>query len=185
MKSGKATGPSEVDSEMIIASGDTRIKVKVELCQRVLDSRGIPEEWKTCVVVPIFKGKRDVMCCGAYRRVKLLEHAMKIVERVLKKRIRCLVNMNKMQFGFMPVRGTIDAPFILRRMQEEHEDKGKKLYMCFVDLEKAFNRVSRKVMEWAMRKKKVPEVMVKAVMSLYDGAKTKVNGDQVYRMNFL
>ena len=47
----------------------------------------MPEEWKTSVVVPIFKGKRDVMDCGAYRGVKLLEHAMKIVERVLEKRI--------------------------------------------------------------------------------------------------
>ena len=46
--------------------------------------------------------------------------------------------------------------------------------MCFVDLEKAFDRVSRKVVKWVMRKKKVPEVMVTAVMSLYDGAKTKV-----------
>ena len=174
MKLGKATRPLEVDSEMIIASGVTGIKVMVELFQQVLDSRGMPKKWKISVVVPIFKGKGDVMSCGAYRGVKLLEHAMKIVERVLEKRIRCLVNMNKMQFGFMPGRGTIDAQFILHRMQEKYQDKGKKLYMCFIDLEKAFERVLRKVMEWAMRKKKVLEVMVKAVMSLYDGAKTKV-----------
>ena len=32
--------------------------------------------------------------------------------------------------------------------------------MCLVDLEKAFDRVSRKVVEWAMRKKSIPEVMV-------------------------
>ena len=44
MKSGKATGPSEVDSEMIIASGNTGVKVMVELCQRVLDGRGMPKE---------------------------------------------------------------------------------------------------------------------------------------------
>ena len=37
--------------------------------------------------------------------------------------------------------------------------------MCFVDLEKAFDRVPRKVLEWAM---------VGAVMSLYEGAKTRV-----------
>ena len=52
----------------------------MELCQRVLDGRGMPDEWKTSVIVPIFKGKGDVMSCGSYRRVKLLEHAMKIVE---------------------------------------------------------------------------------------------------------
>ena len=46
--------------------------------------------------------------------------------------------------------------------------------MCFVDLEKAFDRVPRRVMEWAMRKKGLPEILVKAVMSLYEGAETKV-----------
>ena len=127
MKSGKATGPSEVDFKMIIASGDTCIKVMVELCQRVLDDRGMPEERKTNVVVPIFKAKGDAMSCGAYRGVKLLKHAMKIVERVLDKRIRCLLNINKMQFGFMYGRGTIDALFILRRMQKKDQGKGKKL----------------------------------------------------------
>ena len=70
---------------------------------------------------------------------------MKIVERVLEKRIRCLVNMNKMQCGFMPGRGTIDALFILCIMQEEYQDRGKKQYMCFVDLEKAFDRVPKKL----------------------------------------
>ena len=46
--------------------------------------------------------------------------------------------------------------------------------MCFVDLEKAFDRVPRKVMEWALRKKGLTEVMVQAVMSLHEGAMTKV-----------
>ena len=50
-----------------------------------------------------------------------------------------------MQFGFMPERGAIDAVFILRGMQEEYHAKGKKLYMCFVDLDKAFDKVPRKV----------------------------------------
>ena len=31
--------------------------------------------------------------------------------------------------------------FIVRRMQEEYQKKDKKLYMCFVDMEKAFDRV--------------------------------------------
>ena len=61
----------------------------------------MPEEWKTSVVVPTFKGKGDEMSCSAYRGVKLLEHATTIVKIVLEKIIRCLVNMNhnKTQFG--------------------------------------------------------------------------------------
>ena len=46
--------------------------------------------------------------------------------------------------------------------------------MCFLDLEKAFDRVPRKVLEWATRKRGIPKVTVRAVMSLYEGAKTRV-----------
>ena len=132
MKSGKATGPSEVSVEMIVASGEIGVKVMMELCQHILDEREMSDEWKTSVIVPIFKGKGNVMSCGSYREVKLLEHAMKIVERVLERRIRTLVNLNKMQFGFMPGKGTVDAIFIVRRMQEKYQKKGKKLYLCLV-----------------------------------------------------
>ena len=44
MRSRKATGPSEVSVEMIVASGEIGIKVMMELCQRVLDGRGMPDE---------------------------------------------------------------------------------------------------------------------------------------------
>ena len=79
-----------------------------------------------------------------------------------------------MQFGFMPGRGTTDALFVVQRMQEEYRDNKKELYMCFVDIEKAFDRLPRNVVEWAIRKKCLPEVIVRAVMSLYHGAQTKV-----------
>ena len=55
MKFGKAARPSERNVEMIIASGEIGIAMLMELCQRVLDGRGVPEEWKTSVLVPIFK----------------------------------------------------------------------------------------------------------------------------------
>ena len=57
MKIGKAAGPSE----------SIGIDVMVELCQRVLDGKGMPDEWVLSVVIPIFKGKGDAMSCGAYR----------------------------------------------------------------------------------------------------------------------
>ena len=45
--------------------------------------------------------------------------------------------------------------------------------MCFIDMEKTFDRVPKKVMEWAIRKKRLSKVMVWAAMNLYDGAKTR------------
>ena len=174
MKQGKAAGLSEVTTEMIVAGGRIAEKVMLRLCKRVLDGKEIPNEWKTSVVVPTFKGKEDVMNCGSYRGVKLLENGMKIIERVLERRIRALIDFDDAQFGFMPGKGTIDALFLVRRLQEEHRAKDKKMYMCFVDLEKAFDRVPRRVMEWATRNKSLPKILAKAVMSLYERAETKV-----------
>ena len=46
-----------------------------------------------------------------------------------------------------------------------------------MNLEKAFCSVSGKVLEWVFRKKEIPEVLVRSVMSLYEGAKTRVRVD--------
>ena len=83
MKLRKAYGLSKVSMEMINASGKVGIDVMMKLVQRVLD------------------GKGDVMNCKAYRGVKLLEHGIKIIEMLLEKRIRTLVAVDDMQFGFL------------------------------------------------------------------------------------
>ena len=54
-----------------------------EICQRVLDGFGMPVEWTLSIVVPIFMGKGNIRKYSRYGAVKLLEHRMKVVERVL------------------------------------------------------------------------------------------------------
>ena len=43
-----------------------------------------------------------------------------------------MVKVDEMQFDFMPGKGTIDAEFILTRLQEKYFDKEKKLYKNYV-----------------------------------------------------
>ena len=74
-----------------------------------------------------------------------MDQCLKVVERIVETLIRDIVRIDDMQFGFMPGRGTIDAIFILRRIQENYLAKKLPLYVSFVDLENAFDRVSRKV----------------------------------------
>jgi len=99
---------------------------------------------------------------------------MKVVERIFEHKIWQQIDIDDMQLAFMKGTGTTDAIFIVREMQENFRVKGKKLHFWFVDLEKAFDRVPREVIRWAMPKLGVEEWLVSAVMSMYTGAKTVV-----------
>ena len=49
------------------------------------------------------------MECVCYREIKLVEHAMKVIERIFEHRIRQQIVIDDMQFGFMKGKGTTDA----------------------------------------------------------------------------
>ena len=61
----------------------------------------------------------------------------------MERRLRRKVNIDNIQFGFMPGKGTVDAIFIVRQLQERFLEKKKDLFYVFVDLEKVFDRVPR------------------------------------------
>jgi len=123
---------------MIQTTGEIGTQWILELCNGIVKEGCIPEDWKSSVVLPVCKGKGDPVECGSYRGIKLLEHAVKVVERIFEDRIQKQIGIDDMQFGFIKGKGTIDAIFIVRQMQEKFLAKGKKLYFGFVDLEKAF-----------------------------------------------
>ena len=61
---------------------------------------------------------------------------MKILERIVDGLIRQLVSIDDSQFRFVPGRGTTDAIFVVRQLQEKYLAANNRLYMAFVDLEK-------------------------------------------------
>ena len=99
---------------------------------------------------------------------------MKVMVHILATIIRTQVDINAMQFGFVPGTGTNNAIFILRQVHEKYLDKHKDLYFAFVDLEKAFDRVPRKVLWWALRKVGVDEWLIRTIQAMYSNAKSSV-----------
>ena len=80
---------------------------------------------------------------------------MKVFERVKKQKIRGMVDIDAMQFGFVTGKSTMDAMFIALQL------------FAFVDLQKAFDSVPRKVIKLNMRKLGVNKWLIKAVMAMY------------------
>ena len=77
----------------------------------------------------------------------------------------------------MSGKGTVDAIFIVRQLQKFME-KRKDIFYVFVDLEKAFDRVPRDVVRWALRQLGVEEWLVQTVMVMYEKARTTVRTKQ-------
>ena len=174
MKTGKAAGPTGLTTEMMKAGGESSMIEFTKVLADVWKKEKIPEEWKRSHTVTIYKGKGDPLQCNSYRGIRLLEHPMKVMEKVLEKRLREIVNIDEMQRGFMKGRSTTDAIHVLRQLQEKYLEKKKTLFHVFVDLEKAFDRVPREVIVWALRRQGVPEKLIALVMSLYEGSSSCV-----------
>ena len=177
LKIGKAPGPTGVVSEMMKAAGGFGSRWMTDLMNNIVKEGCIPDDWRKSILVPVYKEKSDPLVWGSYRAIKLLEQPMKVLERVLEKRIRCKVSNHNIQYGFMPGKGTTNAIFIMQQVQEKHQAKKKKLYYAFVDLEKAFDRVPREVVRWALCKLGVDEWLIRTVMALYTEACTIVRID--------
>ena len=92
---------------------------------------------------------------------------MKLYEKVLEDRLREELQIGSWQFGFVGGRFTIDAIFIMRQLQEKYKEKKKRLN------EKAFDRISREIIEWTFSRRKAPEKMMRMVMLLYEEATSK------------
>ena len=156
-------------------SGERGIELLIELTESVVRNGLIPGEWQESIILNLYKGKGDALDRGNYRGLKLTDQVMKLIEHVLEEKIRQMVNIDEMQFGFVPGKGTTDAIFIIRQLQEKYLAVNKPLYFAFVDLEKAFDRVPRKVIWWAMRKLGVEEWAIQVVQGImYRNAKSRV-----------
>ena len=174
MKVGKAPGPSGIVMEMIRAAGDMGASMIRDLAPAIICDSKVPSDWEQSFIVCLYKGKGDALergnCCG----LKLTEQVMKVLERIVDSLNRQLVSINDSQFGFIPGRGTTDAIFVVRQLQEKYLAAKKRFYMAFVDLEKAFDRVPRKVIWWVLRKLGMEEWIVRLVQGMYANARSSV-----------
>ena len=126
MKVNKASGPSGITCDLFKSAGRTGIEQITKVFQQILDTEICPEEWKDSTTLPFYKGKGDPLQCGKYRGIRLLEHGMKLWEKVLDGRLKEMVRISDNQFGFSSGRTTTDPIFMLRLIQQKYTEKEEK-----------------------------------------------------------
>ncbi|KAK3510916.1 hypothetical protein QTP70_025542 [Hemibagrus guttatus] len=139
---GKAPGVDEIRPEYLKSLDVVGLSWLTHLCNIAWWSGTVPLDWATGVVIPLFK-KGDRRVCSNYRGITLLSLPGKVYSRVLERRVRPLVEpqIQEEQCGFRPSCGTLDQLYTLHRVLEGSWEFAQPVHMCFVDLEKAFDRV--------------------------------------------
>ena len=87
MKKGKVPGPSQVTTDMLTAAGEENILILHDIYKEVWRKGEIPDDWGCSSTIPLYKGKGDPLTCASYRGIRLLEHCLKILEKIIYKRL--------------------------------------------------------------------------------------------------
>ena len=114
------------------------------VCQVAWSSGKVSNDWQMGVIIPVHK-KGSQRECSNYRGISLLSIPGKVYARCLERRCREVVEnqLEDEQCGFRPGRSITDQIFTLRQIFEKSWEYAKDVYACFVDLEKAYDRVPR------------------------------------------
>ena len=181
LKSGKAAGGDEIRPEMLKSLTWEGILWLTRVCRLAFKLGKTPKDWQTGVIIPIYK-KGDHKQCTNYRGISLLSLPGKVYAKCLERRCRQIVEpaLEDGQCGFRPGRSTTDQIFTLKQIFEKSWEYAKDLFACFVDLEKAFDRIPREKLWRVLQEYGVDGQLLQAIKSFYCQPEVcvRVNGMQ-------
>lgn len=107
--------------------GEEEIKNRlVEVLRKIWTEGQIPEEWKTNIIIPLYK-RRDQEKVGNYRGISLLCSAYKIYAEILRNRLEEELGEKNLvpesQAGFRKGKSTIDNTFILNYIAQRERER--------------------------------------------------------------
>jgi len=107
----------------------------------------LPKEWKTLIIVPIYK-KGDQSDCNNYREISLLLICYKVKSNILLTRQNVYVQVDEIigdhQCGFRRNRSTLEHIFALRQSLQKKWEYSGMVQQLFIDFKKAHDSIKEK-----------------------------------------
>ena len=168
MKNRKAPGIDEINTEQLKALDDNGLNILTEICNDMYRTGHIPEELKHSIFVKIPK-KTNAIECTDYRTLCLMSNVTKIILRVLTLRNKRIFEREsgRTQSGFKTGMGTREGIFNLRNILEKMLEKHIKAYICFIDYEKAFDRVYHEKLVKILQQYEIDGKDIRLIKNLY------------------
>ena len=168
LQNDKAAGEDRIVAELLKSGRDTVIDWLTELMQEVWRTRKVPQDWRNATLIPLFKKKNRTQC-NNYRGISLLSVPGKVLTLILLGWLHSIIDPQLMetQCGFRKGRGTVDQIWVVRQVFERATECRTLVFMCFVDLTKAYDSVNRQAMAAILREYGVPRQLVAIIEELH------------------
>ena len=179
LKSGKASGPDELPPEFFKAAEAKILPYLTKLFNKIYNSSYFPIGWSRSVIVPLHK-KGDKNNPGNYRGISLLNIASKIFTSILNKRLTKWVESEgkvcEEQAGFRKGYSTVDHVYTLMSMISNclNGKRKSKLYVAFIDYQKAFDTVDRDKLWVILQKINTSTKMLNMLKGIYSSVQACV-----------
>ncbi len=146
LKLNKSCGPDLISSEMLKYGKDLLCVSMKKLFNIVLQNGTFPKLWKNGVIINLFKSGLYTNPSN-YRGITLTSILGKLFNSLVNSRLVDYLNRNdlitKYQAGFRKDFRPSDNIFMITQTMKIYRSLGKPLYMAFIDLHKAFDKVWR------------------------------------------
>ena len=149
--------------------------------QRISSTGAIPQQWRSAVLVPIYKNKGDRSDISNYRPLSMPTVTCRLWSSIINGRLMHATSelLPDVMFGFRPNRSCSDPLFIIRHMADMRRAKlGKLFAVAFMDLSGAYDSVDRTLLFRKLRQQVgLAEHTVSLLESLYDGTECIVKAE--------
>lgn len=185
-KNGKSSGPGMIKIELIKYGGKNVITLLTDMFNQILEGEQPPQEWRSAYICSIYK-KGDKAKCENYRGLSVINSIGRIFSKVLKNKIERIIKpqISKDQAGFTAGKSGIDNIFCLQQIIEKYKSKNREVHLVFVDLEKAYDTVPRKLLWEAMKDMNIPQQLTNCVRRLYTDNKAQIKIGNTVSKSFL
>ena len=175
MKTDKAIGTDEIPVETIRNLGNTGLDMLQKLFNEVYESGKWENEIMESTFIPLPKKPKAIDCIN-FRTISIMNHSTKILLRIIINRMKNAIHaeVNECQYGFMPDKGTRNAVYVLNRIAERSKQVQKKVFCCFIDYTKAFDRVQHNILFEILSDLDVNDKDIRLMHNLYFGQKANI-----------
>ncbi|MES9879927.1 MAG: reverse transcriptase domain-containing protein, partial [Sedimenticola sp.] len=174
---GKASGEDQIDYEHLMYGGDQLCKRLSVLYSSMIYNSYTPANMKRGKIITLHKGgKKRKDDPNNYRAITLSSTILKVFERILYNKIidSNSNQLSSLQGGFQKGMGCTMTSFLLRESIHYAKEQSSKLYVCFLDVQKAFDTVWHDALFHKLDQMNVDPHIIRLLISMYDGAECRV-----------